>query len=176
MSGKIAGKNILYYRNLLGIWNQDSIFKEISKWRIAGNKIAGFHPAPVTPFQVLRYGERFFLGGRAQNTQQHLAAHVPGVNALFFKFHRHAKLLEFSHGLKAVEGISCKPGDGFNKDTVYFPSTAVGKQALKIVPLVGCGAGNRFVSIKAGKLPFVFGLDEVGVISYLGGKGIQLVG
>ena len=38
------------------------VFEEIAQQILGCNKIAGFHPARITPFQVLRYGEGFFLG------------------------------------------------------------------------------------------------------------------
>ena len=59
---------------------------------------------------------------------------------------------------------------------VEIDESAVGKQALKIIPLVGCGAGDRFIRIQPCEFPFFFRPNVTGVIVYLGGKGIQLVG
>src|SRR5699024_8575684 len=66
--------------------------------------------------------------------------------------------------------------NGFDKNPINLPVSAILEQTLKIVSVGCCRTGDGFIGIQSGKLPLLFGLDDVGIIRNLRGKGIELVG
>ncbi|MDD2396141.1 MAG: hypothetical protein PHG12_10425, partial [Sphaerochaeta sp.] len=57
------------------------------------------------------------------------------------------QVLEFSHGLEAVNGIPRKPADGLRNDPVDSPRFAVGDHLFELGSAFGARARLAFVSV-----------------------------
>lgn len=89
------------------------------------------------------------------------------MQVLFFKIHIYLDLPQHSGDPDAVEGVSCKPADGFDDNHIYPASLALADQLIELIPLFHTGAGNALVGINAYELPSSFPVDAVGVVIYL---------
>ena len=64
-------------------------------------------------------GFAFCLCKGTQAGQDHFAVHIRGVDVFFLGYHGDAPAFEDSDVLDTVEGIPCKPGNGFCQDDDY---------------------------------------------------------
>jgi len=99
-----------------------------------------------------------------------------GVDSFLLKQYRNAKAFQFAYSLDAVQRIPRKSGNGFDKNPINLSVSAILEQTLKIVSGGCCRTRDGFISIQSGKLPVLFGLDDVGIVRNLRGEGIELVG
>lgn len=123
----------------------------------------------------MRDGKGFLLSEGAHHAEEHLVAHNSGIDPFLFKGHRHPQVFQLPHRFDAVLGIPGKPGHRFDQDAVDLSGPAVPHQAEEFLPFICPGAGDALVGVNVHKLPVLVGLDELGVVLHLGGKGISLV-
>lgn len=94
------------------------------------------------------------------------------MDILFLKIDVHAYGFQLADRGKRCDGVAGKPADGFGKDHVDLPCTAIREQSLKLCSAFLC-AGDGFICIHAHVLPAVVGLDETTVLANLRFKGIE---
>lgn len=89
------------------------------------------------------------------------------MQVLFFKIHIYLDLPQHSGDPDAVEGVSCKPADGFDDNHIYPASLALADQLIELIPLFHTGAGNALVGVNAYQLPAGFSVNPFGVMIHL---------
>ena len=82
----------------------------ITIWKIGKPEVAGIHSHQNAFAQIFGDRNGFLLRKGAHHADEHLVGHQTGVDALFFKNHRHAQLSQFPNRSNAVRRVSGKAG------------------------------------------------------------------
>ena len=147
----------------------------ISVWNLRDAERPVLHPHSGALAHILGDGDGFLLRKGAHHAQKHLIGHGAGIEMLFFKYHRYAKLFQFPDRGDAVLRVTGKPGQGFDQNAVDLPVPAILHHALEILSFVGAGAGDALVGVNVHERPVLMAGDQCGVVPHLRGEGMLLI-
>ena len=129
----------------------------------------------IAPTQIPRYVHTFLLCGHTGECYDHLHIQFFGVDALFLEVHAHADLFAHPQQYEQLLGVPCQTGDRFDDDAVDLAFSAVGDEAVQLVPLFHLGAGQTFICVDVHQRIFGMLLGIVAVVADLCGEGMELV-
>lgn len=90
-----------------------------------------------------------------------------GVETFFLEDHGDAELLQFSHVVEAVHGVSCESADRLRDDLIDLSLSAHPYHSHEVFSFVRLGTGDAFVSEDSYERPFGVAHDLVGVCRHL---------
>ena len=147
----------------------------VSERRLAGDKLAPFHPPLIAHALVLRDGYRFLLCKRTVNAHHEFRGERVRTDILFFKVDRYAEGGQLPQYDQTVARVACEAGDGFDQYPVDFSFPAVRQHPVEIFPPVRFGAGQSLVRVHVNQLPAFVAADGFAVGADLRGIGMKLI-
>ena len=126
-----------------------------------------FHALANAPFHVVAEAGDFLLCKGCQQGHHNLAVAGERIDVFLLESDLDAQLFQVSDGLKQVDRVSGKAGNGLRKDDVYLSGLAVVEHPLEFFSLGCLCAGDAVICVDPNILPFGICLNQFAVIADL---------
>ena len=118
------------------------------------------------------------MGKAGHDGDQQLTFGIQGVDIFFLEIYLHTLFLQFPHGGKAVNGVSCETAHALGHNKINLSRQSILDHLIKAVPIFCHNTRNAFIRVHIHKCPLWVAANVLGVVIHLGfitGKLLVLI-